>query len=830
MASSTMAAGQLSQTLIDFASNGEFPDESISASVIENEALPAAVEALNQAKLSLETEIRQISGESADVDTWIKHAEALQHDIDKSRKLANEIVQQAEADEARVTDVQNHKNHVELLVKEIEFNAQLMERLQSMKRANDFLDKAAEEAEKHEIHEALHSLDVAGNQISEIPADRTVRAMRLLDTRYYGLKSSINEQLNAIRKSLICVQPGEASMTIHKELSGISTTLENVAVGLARFKELDTFGKDLWEKLNEAIVQHRTGLESTSLFKICIENNTLRVTEEEADSTIKSLFEDIIDIIRFLDQNLPKSMVESLSAAMMPDLSKIIIGTWLESSVPTSLSDMVAYQKALAQAGEFADTLESLNWPGAEEFHDWVAGASKIWLTKKRETSLDQIRNALAIAMPGVGLPQEAKRVEMRMVTKDDSMHVTSSGETVKDDWGWGDAEDEEEEETHPVMRNRASLDEERSASTISISPLREEDLQPDEEDAWGWGDDDNIAVDSPFDDSPPQISVIPKSPANTNNSTEKRNVTLSEKYWTSSMPITIFNHIVTIYEDGSKLMQPDHEFIPVSPAAVGLSNIPTLILAMYRAVSPCYYADDPKGNMFSYNDAMWLVDKLKSFSTKWHSRTDLPPRAFNLVKIDSEIGPLESFGKRAYKNEMDTQRAILNDLLGGMCSQNFVYNDSENAIRSAISHINQQSASWKQILPYSTWASAVGTLANTVATRIINDVFELTDLGVDAAERIALLIQQVNDLDSLFKANEIGTYANNWLKMQFLSEVLQSNLKDIRFLWFESHLSLYFSKDEVKDLIELSFEDNANSRSLIKDIKEKPMPDVGSM
>lgn len=421
---STLAVDQLGKTLLDFASNGDFPDETVSASVVENEALPAALKALSQAKVSLEVslrnsqpcpslpflclltvsfqaEVRQISRDSAcDVDEWIQNAQALQDDIDKSRKLANEIVQQAEADVARVTDVQNHENHVELLVKEIEFNAHLMEYLQCIKIANDFLDKAAEEADRHEIHNALQSLDVAGNKMSEIPADRTVRAMRLLDARYYGLKNSINEQLSAIRKSLICVHPGEGSITIHKELNGISTSLEDVAIGLMRFKELDTFGKDLWEKLNESIVQLRTGLESTFLlFKISIENNTLRITEERADSTIKSLFQDILKIIRFLDQNLPKPMVESLSAAMMPDLSEVIIGTWLESSVPTSLNDMVDYQKALAQTSEFAETLESLKWPGADEFHDWVAGAPKIWLTKKRETALDSVRNALALGM-----------------------------------------------------------------------------------------------------------------------------------------------------------------------------------------------------------------------------------------------------------------------------------------------------------------------------------------------------------------------------------------------------------------------------------------------
>ncbi|TGO25514.1 hypothetical protein BPAE_0078g00130 [Botrytis paeoniae] len=826
---SIIAVDQLSKTLIGFASNGEFPDEEVSASAVRNEALPLAIEALGEAKLSLETEVRQISRDSAvDIDKWIQHAQALQDDIDKSRKLANEVVQQAEADESRVTDVHNHENHVELLVKEIEFNAHLLECAQSIKRANDSLDRAVEQADKQEIHEALKSLDIAGHQIAEIPAETTVRAVRLLDTRYYELKESLNGQLSEIRKSLIYIQPKEGSITIHKKFDGISTSLDDVAIGLERFQELDEFGKDLWEQLSETIIRPRTGLESSpSVFQICIENNTLRVTEDRSDTSIKSLFKDLLDIIRFLDENLPKTMVEALSKVMMPDLTEIIIGTWLESSVPTSLDDMVDYQKALGRTGEFADTLRELGWPGAERFDEWVSSAARIWLTKKRETSLDRVRNALAL---GVGQPLEAKRVEMRMVTRDDGMHVTSNGETVRDEWGWG--EEDEEEETQPIPRSRASFDEERRASSLSITP-DPNILQVDEEDAWGWGDDNEVAVETPTDETPDTRRTLrthysPTSHTQLNDPAERRNVTLSEKYWTSSIPLTIFNHVVTIYEDGAKLMQEENESLPISPAAGALSNIPTLILAMYRAVSPCYYVDDPKGNMFAYNDATWLVDKLKSFSKEWHLRKDITPRALSLVNIDSEIGPLESLGKRAYKNEMDTQRTILHDLLGG--SQNFVYNDSENAIRAVIGHINQQSASWKEILPSSTWASAVGTLVNTVATKIINDIFELTDLGVDDAERIAALIQQVEALESLFKENEIGTYAGNWLKMQFLSEVLQSNLKDIRYLWFESHLSLYFSKDEVRDLIELSFEDNPNSRSLIKDIKEKPLPDVSRM
>jgi centromere/kinetochore protein ZW10 len=151
--------------------------------------------------------------------------------------------------------------------------------------------------------------------------------------------------------------------------------------------------------------------------------------------------------------------------------------------------------------------------------------------------------------------------------------------------------------------------------------------------------------------------------------------------------------------------------------------------------------------------------------------------------------------------------------------------------IGTVIDRIKKESAEWKTILPYSTWASAVGNLVNTLAVKIINDVFELTDLGIDDAERVASLILQAETLDSLFKNENDETqmpktaqYAKDWIKLQFLGEILQSNLKDIRYLWFESELSFCFTKEEVIDLIELSFEKNANSRQLIKDIKEKPV------
>lgn len=245
----------------------------------------------------------------------------------------------------------------------------------------------------------------------------------------------------------------------------------------------------------------------------------------------------------------------------------------------------------------------------------------------------------------------------------------------------------------------------------------------------------------------------------------------------------------------------------------------------------------------------MWLSDQLRSFTADWANRTDLAPRAINLVKLTPEIKALESFGRRAYRNEMNTQRITINDLLGS--PQNFLQQESsmggelEGVVDGINDYIKEMARSWKEILTYSSWASAVGTLLNTVASKIIADVFDLSDMGVDDAERTAKLITQVTTLDELFLsatcphpeapklkvAAELeeqpatAQYADKWLKLHFLCQVLQSGLKDIRFLWFESELSYFFSKEEVVDLIELSFENNAAVRQMIRDVKEKPLP-----
>ena len=67
----------------------------------------------------MQTEIRDISRETIpDVESWMTNARAVQQDIERLRRLATEIVREAEADEERLAHLEDRKAHLELLEKE----------------------------------------------------------------------------------------------------------------------------------------------------------------------------------------------------------------------------------------------------------------------------------------------------------------------------------------------------------------------------------------------------------------------------------------------------------------------------------------------------------------------------------------------------------------------------------------------------------------------------------------------------------------------------------------------------------------------------------------
>lgn len=853
--SSADIQARIGPVLVNYAENGTFPgEESVAAAHIEDTILPDALDVLNMAKTELEAEVRQISRQNLpDVEAWMVNARAVHEDLERLRRLATDIVREAEDDEDRLELLQDRETHMQLLEREALFNKRLSEALLCIHQVNDALDQTEGVAGKKNILKALRLLAETWEMIDKLPVTRT-RAARLLDDRCFDLRLYIHEQLSSIWQNLIHWNKEDKKiLTINVTIEGVGTSLDEAITSWKAFRELDTVAKQLWEDLDNFILKPRTDIQHRALSSISILENTLSVSETEPGKSIKSLMEDLELVVQFLLQNLPNELVKCLSKIMMPIIFARVKEQWLDPAVPSSMEGVGEYQQSLAQVNAFAATLDSLNWPATEGFYDWVSNAHKIWLSKRKETALDWTRNQLAL---GVGTPTIAHHFEKQMVAENKDIQgpaQTGSTEVVDWDAGWeSDGKDGPEAET-PTKINPAPVDEECAVSDTQKSQtnpsLNDDD---DAADAWGWGDDE--LTDEPISDPRPIEDVQPSTQPEQRS--EMREVTLSEPYWISTAPKLVFDIIMAIYDDGAELMKPENEATPVSAAAAGLFSIPTQILAMYRAVSPYYYSRDASGNMYTYNDTIWLCDKFREFISAWDSRHDLSPRTHGFIKLNTEIEKLASFGKRAYANELTSQRTVINDFLGG--GQNFLESsrreELEQGIDTVITHIKNTSEAWKNVLSYSAWASAVGSLVNTVAKKIISDVFDRDDLGADEANLIAELIVKVTALDDLFipdsqsvqssggkngtesvdnASMDLGTapltarFADKWLKMQYLGEVLQSNLANIRFLWFESSLSLEFTKEEVVDLILLSFENNPQVRGLIKEIKDSEVKEM---
>jgi centromere/kinetochore protein ZW10 len=107
----------------------------------------------------MQTQIRDISRETIpDVESWMTNARAVQQDIERLRRLATEIVREAEADEERLAHLEDRKAHLELLEKEGLFNKRLGEALQCIYQVNDAVCRVEHVAEEKNILKALRLL------------------------------------------------------------------------------------------------------------------------------------------------------------------------------------------------------------------------------------------------------------------------------------------------------------------------------------------------------------------------------------------------------------------------------------------------------------------------------------------------------------------------------------------------------------------------------------------------------------------------------------------------------------------------------------------------
>ncbi|KAI0401342.1 hypothetical protein F4802DRAFT_434327 [Xylaria palmicola] len=834
--------GQIGRALVEFSLHGTFPDEDISSGRIEVAHLAPALESLAAVKSRLEADIHAINEETApDVSQWVANAKSLEEDINRTRSWANEIARRSEAPDVSGKTIHDAQDKVAFLQHEIAYNNQLYDALASIKRVGRLLDEVELARDERRILQSLHLLEESWAALDSIPISKTCRAIKLLDIRAFELKSAVHDVFDHIWSTLVQIDVPNSQVAIFTSREDEQMSLADAVIGLKAYKEVDKRMTMLWHGLDQALLRPRTSLEREDVPSIRLEKSTLMLAGK-ADKTVPLLFNDLQIVLEYLSERLPEELVYSLSNIMMPDLAPRIIASWLEPAVPTSLKDMDEFQEVIDATKRFCTRLGTLKFSAFEDLQEWVQNVPRVWLAKCRETALDSIRTKLS---QGLGEPREIERVETQTVSKEEGRRLAPDSAPPANGDGWDAAWDDNDvvDEGQPKKPDHSDHgdggddgadawgwgddDDEVNATATETNPKHNDPLEDDPSAAWGWGDEEEATV--PVKD----VTLENKEPQSTSSSHHE--LTLKETYNISSMPEPVIALILAVLEDAASLVGSDGN--PMATAAAGLFALPTLVLAMFRAVSPHYYGLNAGGNMFLYNDATYLSEQLLDITNSWKARNDLLPRAKSMLRLDNDLKALQSFASRAYSSEMATSRTVLRDLIGG--SQSLLQQDGldssdlQSQVDNAISYVRATAATWSQILAKSAWLQAVGSLVDTIASKIVADVMDLAGIGQDDAYNIANLIARITELDDLFlppktDKNAIPStseYAGNWLRLKYLSEVLQSNLQDVKFLWMESELSLYFTVDEVVELIGLSFVDNARTREVVREIQGRPQP-----
>ncbi|KAH7151986.1 hypothetical protein B0J13DRAFT_497658 [Dactylonectria estremocensis] len=849
MATATEPAQQLSNALVAFALQGRFPDDISHLPPVSETDLQPAIQALDRAKKDLETELTAIDDETKEeASSWARNHKSLQEDIIRSRTIANDIIRQSEAPDTSGESVEDAEEKAEFVNREVQYSQQLHSVLRKIKHVNELLGEVEVAKNERRILDSLHLLEKSWTAIDEVGVSRTCRVMKLLDIRSFELKSAVHEVFDHVWKALVHIDIDTRQLAVHNDVNDEQMSLADAVVGLKAYKEVDERMEQLWRNVDAAIVSPRMDTRSDALPQIQVHGDVLLLSGQ-AEQSVEALLSDLEVIFIFLAQHLPSDLLQSLCKFMMADVIPRLVKNWLDSAVPASLSEMGNFEATIETARGFCDILERDGYTGFDELRNWVDNAPSIWLGKCRETTLDAVRSRL---LSGIGNPKQVEKVEKQLVSISEGKELSKTSGTAAttdaNDWGdaWGEAWDEDkgQADDQPTSKTKTldtskpdeddgadawGWDEEDAAvgsaeqKGVGIKDVeKDNDDEDDSAAAWGWGDEETTQGPEP------ELAAPANKPGKAQE--ETRELTLRETYSISSMPEPVLELIAAILEDGAKLTGGDSEHTSVAATAPGLFGIPTFALALFRAISPYYYSFSEGGNMFLYNDARYLAESLSDLSDNWKKREELTLRARNMLRLDNDIKSLQSFANRSYANEMNIQKTILRDLLGG--SQSVMQQDeTESCIESGTSRIRTMATTWEPILARSVWTQAIGSLADALAAKLITDVLEMPSIGQDEAYNIAKLITTATELDDLFPGTgedavpRTAQFAPSWLRLKYLSEVLQSNLNEVRYMWFESELSLHFTANEVIDLIEASFEANARTKETIREIQAKPAP-----
>ncbi|KAF2657325.1 hypothetical protein K491DRAFT_595152 [Lophiostoma macrostomum CBS 122681] len=850
--SSQVPDQSLGDAILQSVEHGTFPQsEHVVSAPVSSSALPKLLEIVGQAREDTKNEVRKSSQEAGpDVDGWISQARKLQNDLKRSQATAHEIVQQAEAGKETTSRVQDAAAKVSFLYSEIAYNEDLVKVVEQLRDIRTLVEAVQDAAVQGNVMHALERLEDANAAFKQLGTFEHTRAVGVLKARAGQLRADIVENVAESWSGLIVVDSDERCIILKEEVGKDGATqIQGIVDAFKQLDLLNDYISRLSRDFDNIILTPRLVRGPDHLVAgLNVDGDMIQSKGYTDDKSVKATLEDIQSMIDYLSTRIPPSVAVPLSDKLVPVIANRLIANWLLPAVPLTTEGVDEFQESLSLVLGLAEYMDELEWSGQDRLREWVDKSAEIWLARQKEEAILQVQD---LCPKRVREKKTVERVETQTVVKGDALH--DGQEEQDEDWG-ADWEDEEEtskeSQASPEQRQPPPVEEEDMSAWDDGDEGQEqpwpandlpEKAEHGEEDAeaWGWGEEEE-APSKPPEQSPVPAKQLPangKATASQKSAAEQQ-VTLREVYTVTAIPDAVMEIIIQVMANVRTLNEGDLAKSAIAPASGGLFVIPSLLMAMYRATAAAHYSKDVAGNMLIYNDCTRLSDRLRTYlqeQVETDKSSSLPAhlRPSLRLNLDEDLGSIEMFGKRAYGREMESQRTIVRDLLDGAqgfqtCTAQPFATECDNAIAMTIDRIEEVKRQWQNVLSHSALLQSLGSLVSTALTKFIDDIQELADIAEDESRKLHSYCVSLASLSSLFQTENgagepqdmTSIYTPNWFKFQYLSEILDSSLADIRYFWTDGELKLEMEAQEVVDLIKALFAESDYRHKAIAEIR----------
>ncbi|KAG5358516.1 hypothetical protein CJU89_5110 [Yarrowia sp. B02] len=664
--------------------------------------------------------------------------------------------------------------------------------LRELKVCREKLNVLRQHVEQQETQKALEAHTELTGAIGQMKQYAEVKIVRALAAEADNLFAQIEEQQlakwhKAVEVTQKEVSVGDNAQAEYELLGSIGQPVQK--------KALDQLVKAL-DGVFERLLDLQAEIKSDSQSRVSISAKSVSSLPQFSDSLVA-----LVTVISTLPKDVSAPVIKRLST---PVTNKLLQS--LGKLIPDSVEGLPAFEAHLDLLETLEEKLTSLGWLSGDEITDWSFSLPEVWLSERKDKFLAEMRTKLLSgAVESVSEDKKtAKPVKAQESPKKarTASHSTTGSKQVRksqsqtslaasegsDNWGDELEFSDEEKESKEDWGWDEPIAEETAEETKSVAESAAESNED-----WGWGDETDVAVD----DHDGDVTVEPVTSAN---------------MVTTNLPEILTSTITSFLNEGSQLYE-ERKKLKIGSAGFMYPSQTANFYALYRALVPLAYRS-AKSPLALYNDIELINNHIRAQKDE--------------AELAAELELMDKFGKRHLRQVLEGHQNKVAEILNGAGGFQNCSHEGGNlfncqaAAEKLTSYLTQLSDEWEGQVSDNTRMQMLGTLLNSAATTIVTDVENLGDISEAESQELAKLVAVISaGVESLFGEALTATFCQNWLKFEYLGQILESNLADIRYL-LETGALVDYSPEELVSLVQSLFSDSERREKLIGDIYRK--------